>query len=428
MIADRLVKSSNNRQFRSHNRLVGPFDGKADACRAEQIGDRVVRVVLIACLLPALAVSAPKPGEDGTPEYRIAIDLVHDLGNARFTVREAAAKKLVDMGSDAIPALIAGTKSTDEEVRNRSTALLPQARAVAWGRRADAFLADPDDKKAGDMPLLAEWEKLAGRLNAGSRRMYADMIRANGHLLELTATDRPAARAAISARTAELLDAARLKGKQIEAPAADIAALLFVQAYLKDSEGTHGAAERREPLYLLANPAVAKALDAKDFGQSYRRLIVKWAESRPADETMSGLFFALLAHRHPFPEADEHLIRLVTSSKNVQIRWVAMESLGRSPSPAARKKLTELLTDTTTMYTDVGEDDVGHQVRDCALAALANGQGKKPTDFGLTNIMTANFWAGGQADTITISLHAFKSSGDRDGGIKKWLADSAAKK
>jgi hypothetical protein len=387
-----------------------------------------VRIVLITCLLPALALSAPKPGDDGTPEYRIAIDLVHDLGNARFSVREAAGKKLVDMGGAAIPALLAGTKSTDEEVRNRSTALLPQARAVAWGRQADTFLADPDGKKTGDMPLLADWEKLTGRLNSGSRRMYADMIRANGHLLDLAATDRRAARVAMSTRTEELLDASRVKGKQIEAPAADIAALLFVQTHLKDPDGTHGAAERREPLYLLANPAVAKALDAKDVGPSYRRLIVKWAESRPADETMSGLFFALLAHRHPFPEADEHLIRLVTSSKSVQIRWVAMESLGRSPSPAARKKLTELLTDTTTMYTDLTEDGVGHQVRDCALAALANGQGKKPGDYGLTSFMTANFWAGGVADTITISLHGFQSTADRDRGIKKWLAESASKK
>ena len=143
---------------------------------------------------------------------------------------------------------------------------------------------------------------------------------------------------------------------------------------------------------------------------------------------MSGLFFALLAHRHPFPEADAHLIHLISSSKNVQIRWVAMEALGRSSGVAARAKLTELLADTTAMYTNVAEDGVGHQVRDCALAALANGQGKKPTDYGLTSYMMANFWAGGQADTISIHLYGFKSSGDRDSGIKKWLAESAAKK
>jgi hypothetical protein len=32
------------------------------------------------------------------------------------------------------------------------------------------------------------------------------------------------------------------------------------------------------------------------------------------------------------------------------------------------------------------------------------------------------------ADTITISLHGFQSTADRDRGIKKWLAESAAKK
>ena len=185
-----------------------------------------MRVTLLLLLLPATLLSAPKPGDVGTPEYRAATELVQELGNARFNVREAAAKKLREMGGAAIPALIAGIKSTDEEVRNRSTTLLPQVQAIAWSRRADAFLADSDGKLKHDLPLLAEWGKLAGKLDAGSRKLFADMIRANGSLFELTATDRAAAVAALTVRSAVLLDTARAKGKQIEAPTANVAALL----------------------------------------------------------------------------------------------------------------------------------------------------------------------------------------------------------
>jgi hypothetical protein len=387
-----------------------------------------VRASLLSLLLATICLAAPKPGDEGTAEYRTATALVTELGNARFTVREAAAKKLLEMGAAAIPALTAGTKSADEEVRNRSTALLPQAQAIEWNRRADAFLADTEGKQKHDLPLWPEWEQLIEKPGAASRKLFADMIRVHGNLLERARGDRSSAIAALAAHSLVLLDTSRAKGKQVEAPAANIAAVLFVQAVLKDQPTSAGSASRHEPLYLLANPAVATALDDKATGPAYRRLVVRWAESRPPEETMSGLFFALLAHRHPFPEADPFLIQLATARKNVQLRWVAMESLGKSVSKPALAKLKELLADTSPMYDDLGGKDAGHQVRDCALAALAHGRGKKPTDYGLTSYMTANFWVGGTADTITLHLCGFESAADRERGFKKWQAETAAKK
>jgi hypothetical protein len=63
-------------------------------------------------------------------------------------------------------------------------------------------------------------------------------------------------------------------------------------------------------------------------------------------------------------------------------RWDAMESPGRSEGKEANAKLTELLADKSTMYDNVGNKDAGHQVRDCALAALVHGRGKKEEDYG----------------------------------------------
>jgi hypothetical protein len=384
--------------------------------------------MLVTCLVPALVVSAPKPGDDGTPEYRVATDLVQDLGNSRFNVREAAAKKLLDMGAAAIPALAAGSKSADEEVRNRSTALLGQARANEWKRRADAFLADQTGKQTHDLPLLAEWEKLNGKLDAGSRKLFAGIVRADGQLLDLASRDHTAGVKALTVASSELLDPVRSKGKQLDAPAERIAALLFAEAVLKREKDAIADNSRNRPLYLLANPSVAKALDDKEFGPAYRRLVVAWAESRPRDEFMSGLFFALLTHRHPFAEANAHLIRLATERKNEQLRWVAMEALGRSDRKEALAKLTELLSDKSALYEDLGGKDAGHHVGDCALAALVHGRAKTEEDYGLTRYMTANFWAGGEADTVTLHLCGFESAAARERGVKKWLTEAAAKK
>lgn len=387
-----------------------------------------MRVSVVALFFfPAAVLADPKPGDDGTPEFRAAADLVRQLGDARFAAREAAAKKLVEMGAAAVPALRAAATSDDEEVRSRSAALLPRAEAVGWKRRADAFLADP--AAHGDLPLLAEWEKLAGKPDAGTRKLYSDMLAAAGSLMETAAADRKTALETLAAKAKAMLGAARGGGKQVEGSAGEVAAVLLVQAVLKDPRNSNRADEgRSEPLYLLANPAVAAALDDKQTGAAYRRLVVSWLDSRPADEHMSALYFALLAIRHPFPEADPALIRLATKHPSVQVRWVALEALGRSGTVTATTKLTELLADKSTMYDNLGNKDAGHQVRDCALAALAAGKGKDPAAYGLTSYMSAGFWFGGTEDTVTVRLYGFESAAAREPGIKKWLAEAAGKK
>lgn len=382
-----------------------------------------MRSILFLLILPPVTLAGPKPGAEGTPEYQKAAALVRQLGDPKFAVREAAARTLVDMGADAVPALAEGTKLADEEVRTRSAALLPRAEAVGWGRRADAFLAHPNDHR--DLPLLTEWEKLAGKPDAGARKLYADMLRGGGSLLETVVTDRTAGRTALVARARALLNANRVTGAQVEAPGGAVAAVLFAQTVLKDPAAP-GGPERTEPLYLLANPAVAAALGDTDVGPAYRRLVVAWIESRPADEHMSSLYFPLLAHRHPFPEADPVLIRLATRQKNVQIRWVALEALGRSRTATARAKLTELLNDKSVMYDNLG-NEAGHQVRDCALAALAGGAGKDPAAYGLTSYMSASFWFGGTEDTVTLHLRGFKTAAERERGLRKWMEEAGKK-
>jgi hypothetical protein len=388
-----------------------------------------VRRALFLLLAPCIALSAPKPGDEGTPEYRAASELVGQLGHAKFAVREAAAKKLLEMSGAAIPALQAGTKSADEEIRSRSTALLPKAQSIEWGRRADAFLANADSKQKHDLPLLDEWEKLTGKPDAGSRRLFSDMVRSSGSLLQLAATDRAAAVTVLSTRSEALLDTVRVKGTQVEAPAGEVAALLFTQCVLKDRPIVGVQTEDdNEPFNLLANPAVTMALDAKETGPAFRRLVVRWAESRPRADTMSRLFFAVLAHRHPFPEADSHLIRLATGPENDRPRWVAIEALGRSGSKPAVAKLTELLSDKTAIFEDRGKQDARHQIRDCALAALAKSQGKNPTAYGLTSHLSTEISFGGDADVFTLRLFGFNTAADRERGIKKWQDESAPKK
>src|SRR4051812_16983265 len=227
-------------------------------------------------LLTALtAVAGPKPGDEGTPEFDKAAALVKQLGHPRFAVREAAGKQLLEMGGSAAAALRAGTKSEDEEVRTRCASLLPQAKADGWKKRAEAYLADAEGKEKHDLPLRAEWEKLTGKPDAGSRKLFADMVRTSGELLDAVAADPKAAAGKVSARAREIFDRVTTAKGQVKAEPGELAAVLF--ADLAPGPGTTAVPRRgrREgsPVagQLLANPAWPDAVAAADIGPAVRK-------------------------------------------------------------------------------------------------------------------------------------------------------------
>ena len=264
------------------------------------------------------------------------------------------------------------------------------------------------------------------RLDAGSRKLYADMLRSHGPLLELAATDRKAAIAALVKATRVCLDTARVPGNQVKVPTGDWSALLFVHAIVKQNETDENQSDRYMPSYLLGNPGVAEAIAAKDIGPAVRQLLVKWIGSRPTTDTMSGLFFSLLAYRTPFPEAVPPLVALVKEAQSPMVRVVATEALGKNGSKESLDALTSFLTDTSIVYTDVGGADAKHQVRDCALAALANRANRAPTEFGLTSYLNMTLWFAGTADGIAMHVYGFKTPGERTKGLQKWK-DEAGK-
>ena len=79
------------------------------------------------CVIPEVTrqagAEAAAPPVPGPSEARLA-KLVAGLGAAKFAAREAADRALEEIGAEAMPALLAGARSTDPEVRNRSRALV----------------------------------------------------------------------------------------------------------------------------------------------------------------------------------------------------------------------------------------------------------------------------------------------------------------
>jgi hypothetical protein len=385
-----------------------------------------MRTVILLLTAIGTVSGGPQPGAEGTPEFDRATALVKQLGHARFATREAAAKQILEMGGAAVPALVVGAKSEDEEIRARSAVLLPQAKAAAWKRRADAFLADKDGKEKHDLPLLAEWEKLTGKPDAGTRKLFAEIVRTSGEFLEEAAG--PKAASVLTKKCSLIRERLRTGSGQMKAEPGELAAVLFVDTLgaTAKTSGGRGRGPRTAALSpLLANPVWPEALDAPDTGPILRKLLVRWVESRGVQESVHQQFAALV-RKKPFPEAAAPLARLAKDKKAdvFSVRVLAIEALGKVGGTEAKAALTELISDKTAIFGQ-GEDE--HRISDMALAALVTMTGKKLSDYGLDSNTSIGFSTDEDDEEINLHIYGFRNNDARTKAIQKWKDETAKK-
>lgn len=374
-----------------------------------------------------IATAAPKPGDAGTPEFDKATALVKQLGHPRFATRESAAKQILEMGGIAVPALLAGTKSDDEEIRARSTALLPQAKASEWKRRADAYLADKDGTQKHDLPKLEAWEQLTGKPDAGTRKLFAEMIRTSGEFLDEATGSK--ATTILTKRSNDIRDRLRTGTGQLKAEPGELAAVIFVDTLGSTPKGPNGRGRRfrgSNLTSLLANPVWPEALDAADTGPVMRKLLVRWIESRPRDDSATQSF-ADLVRKKPFPEAAPVLVNLAKDKKAdvLSVRVLSVEALGKVGGKEASAALTELLDDKSPVF-GAGEDE--HRLGDAALAALVAMNGKRLGDYGLESNTSIGFATGDSDESISLKLYGFRNADARTKALQKWKDETAKQK
>jgi hypothetical protein len=389
-----------------------------------------MRVLCILCLWTTAAVAAPSPGDVGTPEHAKATELVKQLGHPRYPVREAAAKQLLEMGGAAATALREGGKATDEEVRARCATLLPQAVALDWQRKAEAYLADPHGRQTHALPLLAEFTKLVGKPDAELRKLYAAMLRTNGPLFEAATGDPTVAQKALADRVQLLLENHQVGTKAIKIDPAELAAILFVHALDKKKPGGPVRAVmwgEASPGRLLGNPGVADAIADKTAGPAFRTLLARWADALPPDDGMSQQFFCMAARKHSIPEAAPALVRAVknTQASALSVRALAAEALGKVGGADAIAGLESILTDRTPVINFGGNRNESYQMGDAALAALVAIQKKNRADYGFASEMNIGFAFGrGQEDIVMLNLQGFPSEDARKKAVEKWKSEN----
>jgi hypothetical protein len=397
------------------------------------MGNRMMRllVTLAISLTCSLAASAaPPPGAPGTPEHARAGELVKQLGDARFATREAAAKKLFEMGPAALPALQDGTKSGDEEVRDRCTALIPKVKAAEQNRRADAYVADVESKQKHDLPLLAEFEKAVGKPDAAARKLFAEMVRTNGELLELAATDPKRGKEAQLSRAKTLLDQLRQQPKPTKIDVADLAAVLLVDSATGAEPGP-GAEATIQLLYWF-NETVGKI--GKDVGPEVRRLVVRWADVRwglfkdPRYREVANGFFHVI-FQAPYPEIVPVLVKIARSREAGPWAMAAMRVMALMDGKEAAAALEKIMLDKSLTFKAIGRDHRTRELRlgDYALAFSLQKHNRKFTDFGLKGQEWLG-WSNAGEEASGYDFLEFASEEARTKAIQKWKEEVIGKK
>jgi len=114
----------------------------------------------------------------------LACELVEQLGDKKFAVREAAHRKLLQLGPIAFDAVEAGLSDTSAEVRQRCKQIYRILQYQRQQKQLEEFVQDVDGKKGTSLPGWNRFRKIAGN-DLASRKLFAAMWKAEPELLEL---------------------------------------------------------------------------------------------------------------------------------------------------------------------------------------------------------------------------------------------------
>jgi hypothetical protein len=343
-----------------------------------------IAVVLAAC-----------PAANGGDPPKVDPDvarLVQDLGSPRFAAREAAERKLAELGSKAKAAVLASTKNADLEVARRCEAVLPKIRATerkalvdgtgGWpvpaGTRFKELVGDTKESRTL-FALMTEDDRRAESADAAA----ADPTRATRlYAAEVTRLGEAQQRVMKAFRGEFPLDWLR-EDSRAAIPTGEVALGLYLGALTPA-----GAADPPDAtdLFVPAFRDLAAGPEKGPFG----KLFVAWLGGRDPKAMQAGLHAALAAG---VPSAVGPARRLVADrTAEGPVIGAAVLVLGRLGTREDLASLSALRDDRREYNAAIGSSE-STQVRDLAAAASLTLRGQKFWRYGFDQLIWLVWWA-----------------------------------
>ena len=397
--------------------------------RAPPTDSRGLFLWLVFCaLVPASSGAGDPPHLDRDravnqqAESELAARLVEQLGEARFDTRERAMRRLVALGSAALPVLQRASLSSDRETRARARRALQVVFRRDLHRRREAFLKASDSER--DFGLVG-WQRfriLVGD-TAGSRSLFVEMHRHERELIQAVQQGPPAANPALARRYQQLAHWKQVRGfqqQQARLPLGTVVALLFA---VTDHRVQLRDLERELPNYLFQQQ---QAPGISEYRDVIRRLLGHWVQGLAIDSVYPALYLSLY---YAVPEGLVPAEKVLMQTKVSDVpRQAGVEGPHRyrlmfAIFVAARfgdrnhLDLLEPLLDNAsgTPYGKV-------EIRDLALAALLHLSGQDLVQFGFLRHRPNPVFV------FEPNRLLFESPAARDKAIQRWRTHRAAAK
>lgn len=365
-----------------------------------------------------LGVAQSQPVDQGK-----LVKLIDQLGSVRYKERELAAQELLKMGRGAKGALIEGLRHPDQEVSLRCQQLLPQALALDLAHRIEVFEKDVEGKAQHDLPGWKVYREKIGS-DANSRKLFVDMIKLQGNLLELMDEGSSKLTDRVSHRTSEIYQdlfgnpfGGRVGGFRPAAlNASELCCLLFI--------ASNPAYKPTQQDWLIVNlfsqPTFMEKLKDVKNGSAYRKVFFGYMDAK-MDDNMLGQTTWLMA-QHNIKEAADVYAKALRDGKATQShsKANAICTIGTLGDKSHIKSIEPILKDTAVLQQfqlNGLRGDV--RMQDIALAITIHLSGKKPTDYGF------KIFSVFPNQPIQYHQLGFSTDEERAAAFKKWEKEAA---
>jgi hypothetical protein len=352
-----------------------------------------------------------------------ARELVKQLADNKYKVRETAERKLIGLGLGSpasIEALKEGEKSTDLHVQERCRQLQPIIRGLNLQKRIDAFTAKREGALPKDLPFVAKFIKATGDTKE-ARELFAEVLHNHAMLLDTAERDQAKGKEMFGAYCQEVNNRLMYRqgvdyqAQQKSITRADVALYFLLSSELKAVPDKTGQITNYGWTFLNA-PVLPDNL-AKETAATlpFKKMFLSWLEAEPQPWLVQrGLQVAADAQmKETLP-----LVLKYVKDKNVQIYTRAQTALllAKIGSKEHLKEIAPLLDDKTVVGS-IGINNVQGQVqmRDVALAVSIKLSGQKMADYDF-DVMKSNE----QYFHTSYIYCAFSGDGKREAAHKKY--------
>ncbi len=313
---------------------------------------------------------------------------VEQLVNDEFKIRQAAAAKLLAIGSPARKALAKVANGPDPELRASAQRLITLIDRTDFNQRLEAFAADLDGKRGITLPGWEQFNKLAGH-DAAARSLFVEMQRAEGPLLAEVFGPHPTPPIALWEERLRRLASWQMSGNRGGGPSLGSLATMILLASVPEMEVSDPGVAMVASV--IQRPPIIEALAKESSQQSIRRLVAGWCLNCPNHSASSVQRRLELIALSNLKEGLPLAIDVATGESPYELlpsytRAVALLDVAQFGSADLVDKLEPLLEDDAICIPSQvqlpGQPAKHVQVRDVALIVLIHLTGQKPTDYG----------------------------------------------